>query len=298
MSLLGVAPGYAALVLLLLVAGLSSASLHAVAPVMAGRLSGRSLGRGMGFWMVGGELGRTVGPILIASVVTLRTLQGTPPLMIFGLVTSVVLYLRLRDVPGRPPDAGPSPSWRTALGVMRPLLPPLIGLIAVRAFTMVSLTTYLPLFLTGEGATMLRAGAALSVLQAAGMAGAMAGGTVSDWLGRKRVLIVSLITTTLFMLLFLAVDGWARIPALVALGLTALSVTPVLMAVVQESVPDNRALANGTFMALSFGIRAGVVVVVGLLGDRFGLRLAFTVSAFMPLLGVPFVFMLPRKGQA
>jgi FSR family fosmidomycin resistance protein-like MFS transporter len=174
----------------------------------------------------------------------------------------------------------------------------LIGLIAVRAFTMVSLTTYLPLFLTGEGATLWRAGVALSVLQAAGMAGALAGGTVSDWLGRKRVLIVSLVTTSLFMLVFLAADGWARLPALVALGLTALSVTPVLMAVVQESVPDNRALANGTFMAFSFGIRAGVVVVVGVLGDLFGLRLAFTVSALMPLLGVPFVFMLPGKGRA
>ncbi len=105
-------------------------------------------------------------------------------------------------------------------------------------------------------------------------------------------------TTSLFMLVFLAADGWARFPALLVLGLTALSVTPVLMAVVQESVPDNRALANGTYMALSFSIRAGVVIVVGLLGDLFDLRLAFTVSAFMPLLGVPFVLMLPGKGRS
>jgi FSR family fosmidomycin resistance protein-like MFS transporter len=100
------------------------------------------------------------------------------------------------------------------------------------------------------------------------------------------------------MFVFLAADGWARFPALLVLGLTALSVTPVLMAVVQESVPDNRALANGMFMALNFCIRAGAVVVVGMLGDLFGLRLAFTVSAFMPLLGVPFVFLLPGKGQS
>jgi hypothetical protein len=51
-------------------------------------------------------------------------------------------------------------------------------------------------------------------------------------------------------------------------------------------------------MALSFSIRAGVVVLVGMLGDLFGLRLAFTVSAFMPLLGVPFVFLLPGRGRA
>ena len=60
MSLLGIAPLYAMLALLLMVTGLSSAVLHAVAPVIAGRLSGKSLGRGMGIWMVGGELGRTL----------------------------------------------------------------------------------------------------------------------------------------------------------------------------------------------------------------------------------------------
>jgi FSR family fosmidomycin resistance protein-like MFS transporter len=125
----------------------------------------------------------------------------------------------------------------------------------------------------------------------------MAGGSVSDWLGRKQVLLISLVTTSLFMFVFMAADGWARFPALLVLGLTALSVTPVLMAVVQESVPDNRALANGMYMALNFCIRAGVVIVVGMMGDMFGLRLAFIVSAFMPLLGLPFVLLLPGKGQ-
>jgi FSR family fosmidomycin resistance protein-like MFS transporter len=164
--------------------------------------------------------------------------------------------------------------------------------------TRVALTTYPPLVLTEEGATLWSAGATLSVLEAAGMVGAMAGGWVSDWLGRKQVLFISLLTTSLFMFVFLTATGWTRFPALLVLGLTALSVTPVLMAVVQESVPDNRALANGMFMALNFGIRAGAVIVVGMLGDLFGLRLAFTVSAFMPLLGVPFVFLLPGKGKA
>jgi FSR family fosmidomycin resistance protein-like MFS transporter len=168
----------------------------------------------------------------------------------------------------------------------------------VRAFTLVALTTYLPLFLTEEGATLWTAGATLSAFQAAGVVGAMAGGSVSDWLGRKQVLLISLVTTSLFMFVFLTADGPAHFVALLALGLTVLSVTPVLMAVVQESVPDNRALANGMFMALSFSIRAGAVVVVGLLGDLFDLRLAFTVSAFMPLLGLPFVFLLPGKKRS
>jgi FSR family fosmidomycin resistance protein-like MFS transporter len=297
MSLLGVAPGYALLALLLTVAGLSSASLHAVAPVMAGRLSGQSLGRGMGFWMVGGELGRTLGPIVIVSAIQLLTFKGTPWLMIAGLLASAVLYARLKDVPGRPPNAGQGLPWRQALRSMRPLLVPLVGIIVVRSFMLTALTTYLPTFLSKEGADLWFAGASLSVLEAAGVAGALLGGSVSDRLGRRRVLLISLLTTTLFMFVFLELNGWARFPALLILGLTALSITPVIMAVVQESFPDNRALANGIYMALNFGIRSGAVVVVGVLGDLYGMRLAFTVSAIIPLLGVPFILLLPGRAR-
>ena len=89
MSLLGIAPSYAVLAMLLMVVGLSSATLHAVAPVIAGRLSGTRLGRGMGFWMVGGELGRTLGPLIIAAYFIFwpDDLSHTPWLMIGGWLT-------------------------------------------------------------------------------------------------------------------------------------------------------------------------------------------------------------------
>jgi FSR family fosmidomycin resistance protein-like MFS transporter len=67
------------------------------------------------------------------------------------------------------------------------------------------------------------------------------------------------------------------------------------MALVQESFPQNRALANGVYMAVSFGIRAGVVVVVGGMGDLWGMRLAFGVSAIIPLLGLPFLRLFPAR---
>ena len=66
-------------------------------------------------------------------------------------------------------------------------------------------------------------------------------------------------------------------------------------ALAQESLPENRALANGVYMSLSFILRSGVIVVLGALGDLFGLRLAFTASAVIPLLGLPLIFLLPGK---
>lgn len=297
MSLLGIAPNYIVMALLLTGVGISSACLHAIGPVIVGNLSGQNLGRGMGFWMVGGELGRTLGPIVIVTAVARLTLEGTYWLMLGGWATSAVLYARLRDVPGRSPNVGLGLPWRQALQAMGPLLLPLAGIIIVRAFMVAALTTYLPTFLSEEGADLWFAGISLSVLEAAGVVGALLGGAFSDRLGRRPVLLVSMLTTSPFMLIFLGVEGWIQFPLLLILGFTSLSITPVIMALVQESFPDNRALANGTYMALSFILRSGVVVLLGALGDLYGLRLAFSVSAIVPLLGLPFVFLLPTGTQ-
>ncbi len=298
MSLLGIAPNYAVLAFFLLIVGVSSAGMHAVGPVMAGRLSGRNLGRGMGFWMVGGELGRTLGPLVIVTAVQLLTLEGTPWLMLGGFLASAALYARLRDVPGRPPDAGAILPWRRALREMRPLLLPLAGIIVARSFLSAAMTTFLPTFLRQEGADLWFAGASLSLLEAAGVVGALLGGSLSDRLGRKVVLFVSMAATPLLMFLFLQADGWARFPLLLALGFTLLSVSPVVMALVQESFPENRALANGVYMALSFVLSSGVVVTLGGLGDWLGLRPAFVASGMIALLGLPLIAFLPRPGGA
>ncbi len=295
MSLLGIAPGYGMLALFLMVAGLSSASLHAVAPVIAGNLSGRSLGRGMGFWMVGGELGRVLGPIVIVSTVRLFGLRSTPWLMIGGFLVSAMLYIRLKDVPTQPVNAGQGLPWRQALRSMGPLLLPLTGIIVARLFMVRSLTTYLPIFLSEEGADLWLAGASLSLLEAGGVVGALLGGAMSDRLGRRLVLFVSMLTTPLFTFAFLTVDGWLKFPLLLVMGFTALSVTPVIMALVQESFPDNRSLANGVYMSLSFVLGSVVTLVLGAMGDLFGLRMAFTASAVITLLGLPLISLLPRK---
>jgi FSR family fosmidomycin resistance protein-like MFS transporter len=294
MSLLGIAPGYGVLALLLTIVGLSSAGMHAVGPVMAGRLSGRSLGRGMSFWMVGGELGRTLGPIIVVTAVVHLSLRGLPWLMIGGWVASFLFYLRLRDVPSRPQEIEAGLPWPSALRRMKPVLIPLAGVIFLRAFMQSALTYYLPTFLIEEGADLWFAGASLSVLQGAGVAGALLGGSISDRLGRRLILFISMSIAPLFMFAFLGVHGWAQFPIVVFLGFFVISTTPVMMALVQESFPENRALANGAYMSLSFVIRSGVIVLLGALSDKFGMRQAFTVSAVLMVLGLPFIFLLPH----
>ncbi len=298
MSLLGLAPSYAVIAMLLIVAGLSSASLHAVGPVMAGRLSGGNLGRGMGFWMLGGELGRTLGPIVIVTGVRFFGLEGSAYLMAGGVAASFLLYLRLRDVPGRPTTEAARLPWRDALGGMGRFFIPLSGIMIARAFLLTAITTYLPTFLSEKGETLFLAGGALTLVEGAGVVGALLGGSASDRWGRRLILGISLLTTPLLLLAFLGAHGWTRLPLLLVLGFAGISVTPVVMALVQENFPRNRALANGVYMAISFGIRSVVIVLVGALGDRYGLHRAFGAGALISLLGLPLLLLLPiRKGD-
>ena len=298
MSLLGVAPGYWALALCLTFAGLSSACLHAVGPVMAGNLSGRRLGRGMGIWMVGGELGRTLGPIVLVTSVSWLTLRGTPILMVAGLAIAAALVARVRTTPVRAAGASANLPWRQALAGMGPMVRPLGGIILARSFAVAALSTYLPTLLGQQGTSFWLAGASLSLFEAAGAVGALLGGSLSDRLGRRRILFTSMLATPLLMFAFLADRGWLRLPLLLLLGLFGLSVTPVIMALVQESVPDSRALANGVYMAANFGASAIALLALGAMGDLVGLPTAFAVSAVILLAGLPLLLLLPQPAIA
>jgi FSR family fosmidomycin resistance protein-like MFS transporter len=88
--------------------------------------------------------------------------------------------------------------------------------------------------------------------------------------------------------------GWLLFPILLLLGFTLLSTAPVVMATVQESFPENRALVNGVYMAINFVLSSLVTVLVGRIGDLYSLSTAYTISALLILGGLPFVFMLPK----
>jgi len=295
MSFLGYAPSYIVLAALLILVGLSSAVFHAVAPVIVGKLSGRSLGQGMSFWMVGGEAGRVLGPIIIVTALRFTTLRGIPWLMVLGLGVSLWLVIRMWDVRTHTHEDRMKLPWRASLARMRPLIVPLSGFILMRSFLMAAMGIYLPTFLTEEGAGLWFAGASLTIYEAAGVVGALTGGSISDRLGRRIVLFVLSLGAPLLMFAFLSVGGWMRFPLLLMLGFCLLGTTPVIMALVQESFPENRAMANGVYMMLSFVIRSGGILLVGILGDLFGLRSASFISAVGMFFCLPFIFFLPEK---
>ena len=105
-------------------------------------------------------------------------------------------------------------------------------------------------------------------------------------------------TGSLLLLAFLAVEGWLFFPVLVVLGFATFASTPVLLAVVLESYTESKSTANGIFMAISFALGSMATILVGYAADHLGLKAAFTGSAIVAFIGVPFVFLLAKRSQS
>ena len=295
MSLLGVAPTYGLLILLLILAGFSSAGLHAIAPVVGSTFSGNRLGRGMSFWMVGGEMGRALGPIVVVTAISYLTLEGLPWLMIAGVLMSFFLYEKLKDVSTIAEETKKPVHWREALTEIRWVMLPIGILVFTRSMVTATLTTFLPTFLKSEGSSLWVAGASLTILEISGMMGAFLAGSLSDRLGRRTMLFISYLATPILMVLFVQSNTIMKIPLLILLGFFAIAIVPVLMAVVIENTSENRSFANGIYMALSFALQALATFLVGFISDLSSLRITFLISAGVLPLGLLFIRLLPEN---
>ena len=292
MSLIGLAPSLTVLILMVVVVGTSSATLHAPSPAVVSRLSGPRLGLGLAIYQIGGQLASALGPLVIVAAVSWWTLEGTYRLIPPGLLMSVLLYRRLRHV-SFDVESTSQLTFGQVLHNMRPLLLPLTCIIVARALLSSTLMTYLPIYLDDQGASLWLVGGSLTILHGSGVAGVLIGGALSDRIGRRPTLFASFLIAPLLLLAFLAADGWQASALLALLGIAGSASVPVLMAVVLEGFAESRATANGVLMALSFVLSSLTTVAVGSIGDHWGLHSAFTWSALAAFSGVGFVFLLP-----
>jgi len=293
-TMIGFMPTYLTTVMLLMCLGISIMSFHAPAPAMIAHISGNKVGRGMSFFMAGGELGRTVGPLLVSFGVTQWGIEGIWRLMIFGWLATAFLYVKLRDVSAKrdPKKAKPSPIVKQ---FMR-LFAPLFGVMIFRNMIVSSLSVFMVVFLVDvRGYEIPLAASALALYEFAGVGGALAGGTLSDRFGRRQTVAIAAVLSAFAMMLFIHTEGALLIPILILLGFTSLSVTPIFQALVQDQLPNNRATGSGMFILFAFIIRAINVMIAGYLGDLLGLQTTFIVLTLVSLISLPFIMTLPAS---
>jgi MFS transporter, FSR family, fosmidomycin resistance protein len=295
MSLLGIAPGYFAVVILLAISGLSSAAFHPPAAAAVTRSSGRNWGRGSSFYMFGGEMGRSVGPMFIVSVITYVGLQHSYFAAIPGMIASGLLFHQLRRKRRASVAAASVREIWEAMKVQRRPLLLLSGLILFRSTSIQSIATFYAIYLTDRGSSLMYAGFALSMYELAGACGALFGGTLSDRFGRKRMMLISQILSGPLLWVALGLpDGTEGVIVLAIAGALALSASPVQLTLAQELLPGARSTAAGIVIFLGFEGTLVSTVVVGMVADWIGIGPALGFAVIASMLSIPFTLALPE----
>ena len=266
MCLTGVAPDYNSLLLLVLLAGIGSAIFHVPAPVMIRHFSHNSIGRGMSYYMLGGELARTFGPLTVIAALSLGGVQSLIYLIPFGLFATLMLFFQLRKTEDcRDHSKRKNGSFYATFRKHLPLFFLLGGVTLFRSALKASLTIYLPTYLTKSGSSLWLAGMSLAILQFAGAAGTLMSGTISDRIGRKKTLLAIAVLNPILMLFFIFYNGFLTVPLLILNGFFLFGSGPVMLAYVHDLKSDHMSFINGIYMTINFALSALMILYVGYL---------------------------------
>jgi len=296
-SLTGFAWNYEVLVFLVILSGMGIASYHPEGYRTAHFFTGRRKATGMALFSVGGNLGFSLGPLMVTYVVTYWGLKGTGLFSIPGIVTVVLFLFSLKWLT--------SPIRSSALGQegqvkSRSLSGSGLGLVmlilavTMRSWIQVGLMTYIPFYyinyLKGDA---IYAGQLVFIFLMAGAVGTLVGGPLADRWGHKNFLLISMAVTFPLIVGFLKASGW---PIAIFLGLagfvsvTSFSVTVVMA---QEMLPGNIGVASGLMVGFAIGTGGIGVTLLGYLADLWGVPVALNAIGFMPLVGFLIICFIP-----
>jgi FSR family fosmidomycin resistance protein-like MFS transporter len=288
MGLLGWSINYPVAVFLVGLAGLGTAAFHPRAMMAVYLLSGTRLGFGAAVFSTGGNIGFALGPVVGSFLILGFGLRGTLGLVAPAVLLCLIIFFYRGDYLRREPAVHEKSSQE----ITAPLENfPWVSLIAVclivtlRSWVYISFMTYLPMFFQTKGIELKTASLMLTVFLAGGAAAGLYGGHLSDRVGRRRVIAVSMLIYPVLASLMILSEGWWIWLLAVTSGAALLASFAVTIVQAQELMPRYVGLASGLILGLGFGSGGLGSAFSGFLADRLGLNPVIWILALAPVLG-------------
>jgi FSR family fosmidomycin resistance protein-like MFS transporter len=296
--LVGVAPYFGVILLLIGLGSISSAIYHPTAAGMVSAYAGRRTGLCMSIFGLGGTLGFTLGPIVFAGYITLLGLHRLPLLTLLGLAVFVLLFVLIpASDQERPPKRNFIGSLRESIGdVWKPVV--MIWAIAFsRAFVEQALLTFIPMLTTSEGHSLVSVGSILSLFTVGGSVSALVCGHLVDRIGFKPVYFFSFALSSPCILLFIHGFGWKLYPLAFLSGFLLLATLFPALALAQKIAPKGRSLVSSIVMGLALGVAGILMPLAGMMADAFGIRAVLRFIACVPLAALVLIYYLPEPAD-
>lgn len=298
-ALAGLAPSYGLTFAAVVLSGVGVAAFHPEGSRFANYVSGSRRASGMSLFSVGGNVGFALGPVLVTPLVLAFGLHGT----VFVLIpTGAMALILTRELPrlrrfrtdvvaGKVKQDHTPAAWGpfAVLGAV----------IALRSFVYFGLVTFIPLYYVADlHASKASGNTALAAMLLGGALGTLIGGRLADKVGRRAVLVGSMLALPPLIAGFLISGPVLGVVFAALAGAVTIATFAVTIVMGQEYLPGRIGVASGVTIGLSIGLGGAGAPLLGLIADAHGPRAVFELIAVFPLVALPLSFALPRQRPA
>lgn len=301
--LLAHAQSYGAVLASVALIGLGSAVFHPEASRIARLAAGARPGFAQSLFQVGGNAGTAIGPLAAAFVVMQRGQLSIEWFAGVALLAMLLLTLvgrwyvqvgsaRALARKSRARAAEPLPKATVRLGMGL-----LILLMMSKFIYSVSYSSYYTFYLKERFAlTTEAAQLCLFLFLAAVAAGTIIGGPIGDRIGRRRVILWSILGILPVTLLLPWLPLVPNVLLAAVAGMMLASAFPAMVVYAQDLMPQHTGMVAGLLFGLAFGIAAIGAAGLGVLADHLGIVAVYRICAFLPVLGLAAFFLPEPRG--
>ena len=270
LAFMGLAPSYAAVLALVMITGFGVAAYHPEGYRTATAVAGERKATGVSIFSTGGNVGIALGPPLMTALLIGFGPAGSLGMLVPGLLVAGLLIAVLPRLSAPPPAAARARANASGARTMVGAMSLLILVVAIRSWTQLGFTTFMPFYwkdvLHGDPRLV---GTLLAVFLGAGAVGTLAAG-------------------------FLLVSGGPMVFVLLALlGFVLVSTFTMSVVLGQAYLPRSPGMASGLIVGFAIGAGGLGASVLGWVADHWGLTTALGISAAMPLAGFVAALFLP-----
>lgn len=274
--------------------GLGSAVLHPEASRVARMASGKSKGLAQSFFQIGGNVGRSLGPVVVALVVVRLGRWSISLVSLIAFVAVMVLvwvgrWYRRQLLLGQQTGKSKFDQENTTTLTRRQVIWALVVLLVLmfsKDFYLSNLQNYFTFYLIDKFGISIEASQyCLFALLFSSAFGLILGGRLGDKYGRKYVIWVSILGAAPFALLMPYCNlTWTIILAILT-GMIIFTSTSAILVYAMDILPGNVGMISGVFFGLSFGLGGIGSALFGWVADVRSIEFVFQLTAFLPLLG-------------
>lgn len=286
--------------------GLGSSIFHPEATRMARYAAGNKQGLAQGIFQVGGQAGGALGPIFAALFIVP---WGQPSLAWFA-VLALLAMLGLVWIGSKQHKISAEFLTMRASRLSQlsaPLLSPTtisFGLV-VLVFLMFAKNLYSESFrsfytfylIKRFGLSIPASQMMLFVFLFAAAIGVLIGGIIGDWVGRYRIIWISILGPLPFTLILPHADLFWTGVLTIAINLIMSSAFASMLIYAIDLLPNRIGLIGGLFYGLNFGLGGLAAGFLGLLAENYGIETLYMICSVLPFAGL-LAWFLPRMDES